>query len=172
MQLTLRLTVVTVLLAAAVALVGAGGANATVTRCTGTHAVSFSPPLTNTPQPVTVSVDNDFPLCLSLADPTLTSGWSRHSVVSNVSCTSLLTSGSANDRFAWSNGQTSTFAFDFAVTLVNGSQVIEQLGTIAAGEFAGAEGVGVATLPALDLGACAGAGLRRVSGPYLLTIVG
>jgi hypothetical protein len=142
------------------------------TLCTGHQDETFAPGLTNTSQTTTFTVRRTFSTCLSLADPTITSGSASTTIIAPFSCQSALDSGSSTSTIHWSNGHTSTFSFTYTSITVNGTDQTEETGTITAGEFTGRSAIGVVTTPSLDPTACAtSTGVTSLTGLSTLTIL-
>jgi hypothetical protein len=142
------------------------------TLCTGHQDETYSPGLTNTTQSTTLNITNTLSTCLSLTDPTITSGSSTATISAPFSCQSPLDSGSAATTIHWNTGQTSTFSYTYTSTTVNGTIQVEQTGTITAGKFVGRSAIGLVTVPALDPLACAtSTGVTSLTGPYTLAIL-
>lgn len=130
-------------LAAAVAVAPGSPAHAaSTTTCTGTSHVVFSPGLTFTPQTVNVDETDALTSCTS-TDPTLTSGsvGPFNFDVPNASCNDVLPPGAGGLLITWNNGQTSTAALTYVLTVTGGIVQQTGTGTITAGEFTGATAV-------------------------------
>lgn len=169
------------LLAAAISMVGfvgispqrAGAAAVGQMTCTGQENTTFSPGLTNTPQTVTITVNNS-ENCLSLTNGGFRTGTATSTrTIPGISCLTLLAGGNPDEMtYHWSNGLQSTFGFTPTVNFVGGSPVVTQTGSITAGEFNGAVAIGTVTLVA-DLTKCSTpGGVTSASGAHTLNIVG
>ncbi len=142
------------------------------TLCTGQQNETFAPGLTNTTQTTTFTATRTLSTCLSLADPTITSGSASTTINAPFNCQSVLANGSSTSTIHWSNGQTSTFSFTYTATTVNGTDQTQETGTITAGEFTGRSAIGLVTVPALDPLACAtSTGVTSLTGLFTLTIL-
>jgi hypothetical protein len=144
-------------------------------RCTaGWETVTFSPPLTTTPQLVTGTTTGTYDPCVVVSGLSVTSRTSTHSGTTGPStrtCNDLLTSRLGQRVIHWSTGATSTFTFTGTVNTVGGD-VLQALmiGTITAGEFEGLPATAIVLLTASDLDACATTGVRALSGLSTITI--
>jgi hypothetical protein len=90
------------------------------------------------------------------------------------SCTTLdLPPHPATTTFFWNTGAFSTIAFSLSTVdrLVNGSTVVTSYGTVTQGFDQGAQAIHTAVQPQLDLIACAGAGVARLTGPEVLQLI-
>ncbi|QQQ79307.1 hypothetical protein IOD16_13295 [Saccharothrix sp. 6-C] len=160
-----------VLLAAAgvVATTGAAGAVTVEQVCVGTWAVTYDPPITNTPRVVEGHLTGYFPTCTNLAAP---SGSYDQVFTDTVSCATLLSAGAAARTYTWSNplAAPTTFAYNWTVSDVAGQAVITNTGLITGGTFAGASAEQVAVLVTPDVLGCGGAGISSLTGPTTLTV--
>lgn len=144
----------------------AGAAGVLDATCTtpSSATTTFSPPLSNTPQPVTITTTVLYSPCISTA-PGLTSG-SRSSVVARTTqCSDLLASGSLTFTVNWNTGQTSTLHTNFTSTSVGVARVVTHTGQVNSGLFAGDNVIQTLTSPSLDLVNCT-LGLGTVSSVY------
>jgi hypothetical protein len=139
--------------------------------CSGTEALSYSPGITNTPSMTALTINENLAPCLSLADPTITAGLANKTISLTTSCTQVLVGSSGTRTFHWSNGQTSTFAFNYVNNVVGGTLVMQEVGQITAGEFSGSAAIGLVE----DLGspvACTQpGGLTNKVGPDTFTVL-
>lgn len=140
----------------------------TLLSCAGAETLSFQPPLTNTSRPTHVHVTINLSLCPVGG---VTSGESHTNFVVTTSCTVVdLLPPSFTDTYLWSTGASSAVTYTAPVeTVVNGSLVVTDTGTVTAGFDQGAVANETTTLPEPNLTACAGAGVAQVTGPYTLT---
>jgi hypothetical protein len=163
--LTMVLAVVGSLLVPA----GSAQAEAAVQSCVGTWAVTYDPPITNTPQLVTGVLTGTFPVC---TDPQAFNASYVQVFTDTVSCTTLLNAGSTSRTYVWGNplATPTTFTYNFTTTVVAGQVVVTNSGVITAGRYAPGSAVQIATLATPDILACAGAGLGSLTGPTTLTI--
>ncbi|MEU4768822.1 hypothetical protein AB0H12_36800 [Actinosynnema sp. NPDC023794] len=152
-----------------VATTGAADAVAVEQVCVGTWAVTYDPPITNTPQVVRGNLTGVFPTCTNLVAP---SGSYGQAFTDTVSCATLLTAGAASRTYTWSNplAAPTTFAYNWTVSDVAGQAVITNTGLITSGTFAGASAEQVAVLVTPDVLQCAGAGISSLTGPTTLTV--
>ncbi|MDF0374382.1 hypothetical protein OM788_004291 [Streptomyces sp. KA12] len=138
--------------------------------CTGNETSTYTPPLTNTPQPTTVQSSENYS-CTSLLTG-VSSGTSTTTISGSYSCVISLQPFSATSTYHWNTGQTSTAEYD--VTLVraaNNTTVVTAVGTVTAGLGQGAAFTNVIVKPALNLTACASGGLAQLTGPATLTLL-
>jgi hypothetical protein len=79
----------------------------------------------------------------------------------------------ATTTFSWNSGASSTIAFSLSTVdrLVNGTTVVTSYGTVTHGFDQGAQAIHTAVQPQLDLIACAGAGVARLTGPEVLQLM-
>ncbi|MEU4745961.1 hypothetical protein AB0G02_36625 [Actinosynnema sp. NPDC023658] len=150
----------------------AGTASAGVLDVTCTPPSSqvdtFTPPLSMTPQNVTVGITSQLGPCVSLSNPAITSGSINFSaLVPGLSCLDLLQSGSITYTIVWNTGQTSTVSANYTVTIVGAALVVTRTGTVTSGLFTGSAVLQVITGPAADVLLCT-AGLGTVSSTYSL----
>ncbi|PSL52498.1 hypothetical protein B0I31_113171 [Saccharothrix carnea] len=166
-------TLMTLVSALALLVLGpAGTASAGVLDVTCTppssNSITYNPPLTRTPQDVTIGVSAQYGPCVSLSNPALTSGHRAISVLSpGFSCLELLNSGSVTFTITWNTGQTSTVSANYSATVVGAALVDVRTGTVTSGLFAGSTVLQTTTGPATDVLLCT-AGLGTVSGIYSL----
>ncbi|WP_053715074.1 hypothetical protein [Saccharothrix sp. NRRL B-16348] len=153
-------------------LAGATGAASAATVeqvCVGTWAVTYDPPITNTPRLVHGNLTGVFPACTNLVAP---SGSYGQAFTDTVSCATLLSAGAASRTYTWSNplAAPTTFAYNWTVSDVGGQAVITNTGLITGGTFAGASAEQVAVLVTPDVLQCGGAGISSLTGPTTLTV--
>lgn len=160
---------VSVLAAAALASAGQAHAEAAVQNCVGTWAVTYDPPITNTPRLVSGVLTGTFPLC---TDPQAFNATYTQVFTDVVSCTTLLNAGSTSRTYVWGNplAAPTTFTYNFTTTVAGGQVVVTNTGVITAGRYAPGSAVQVATLVTPDALACAGSGIGSLTGPTTLTI--
>jgi hypothetical protein len=146
----------------------ASAAQAHAITCNGTETASFTPPLTDTLQPVTISVSQKIGPC----GPQSLIATNDYPVTRNYSC-NIFTGGLVTNTFTWSNGEQSTYSFNARVAIVDGSFLVAQIGKISSGLYAGRSAIGIVTLApdeTLASGNCE-TGLNSASGSYSLTIL-
>jgi hypothetical protein len=122
--------------------------------CVATTTTTYSPGVLLTPRSVTIGNNTILAPCVSLDDPTLTSGTSVTEVVRTRSCLDPLASGSAAVTYHWNNGQSSTFTFNEVSSTTGALVTVVATGTITAGQFAGRTAVRQVTGPSLNLLDC------------------
>lgn len=104
----------------------------------GSQTDTFTPPLTRTPQDVTVGITARYGPCVSSSDPDLTSATAAFTVpVPGLSCLSLLNTGTMTYDITWNTGETSTISADYTVTIAGGVLTVTRTGTITSGPFTG-----------------------------------
>lgn len=140
--------------------------------CGGTVATSYSPPLTDTPQPVTTSTTTLYQPCVNVTNPLeFRTGISAATFgPSERSCQSLLRVLPGRQLIRWSTGGTSTFTFTTFITSSNGILQVTETGSITDGDFRGRTAVSVVAVLQTDLAACATTGVASVGGLATLTI--
>ncbi|NUR58397.1 MAG: hypothetical protein HOV87_06850 [Catenulispora sp.] len=104
--------------------------------CAGTETVSYSPGLLLTTQTVRTSVTGSLAACSS-SDPGITAGTYREDFSASLSCATLLSGRAGTRIFRWSDGTTSTFAFNRALNNAAGQVTVTFSGSITAGRFTG-----------------------------------
>ncbi|TYB60237.1 hypothetical protein FXF51_32100 [Nonomuraea sp. PA05] len=121
-------------------------------------AVTYSPPLTASPQTVTSTTNQQYGPCVSAGVPGLTSG-SRYTVVtsSGLSCLELLAARPFAFTITWNTGQTSTISGNLVANLAAGVLT----GTVTSGLFAGD------TVVQQQVGAAPSRGLEAASHPFV-----
>jgi hypothetical protein len=130
--------------------------------------VTFSPPVTQTPQTVDVTSTNLFGPCTSTSVPAITSGtFSGTFQVPNRSCLTLAGSGTSTSTITWNTGQTSTLALNFNTTIVGAVYTSILTGAVTSGLFAGDNVISNQTGPATDVLLCT-AGLGTVPSIYTI----
>lgn len=149
-----------------------------IVSCTGNHAATWSPGVTNTTALHTVTTDTGWSCTQLIALPLLTSVSSHEQFTAPFNCNNLFSTAPITWTLHWSdNGgpATSTFTFTATVAPVNGNLVVTAPGSISAGRYAGRSATAVFTL--LNLGAtlnsqCSSAtGVTSASGPSTLLIL-
>ncbi|MFI1585559.1 hypothetical protein [Embleya sp. NPDC020630] len=136
---TLPAVVIGFVLAAAVLLLPATPAHASVldVTCTGGETATYNPALTSTPQTVTTTRVISYSPCVS-TDPAVTSGARNLTYTApGFSCVDLLGSGTISATITWNTGQTSTVTGNRVSTVVGATTVTVITGTVTAGLFTG-----------------------------------
>ncbi|WP_037568996.1 hypothetical protein [Phaeacidiphilus oryzae] len=123
------------------------------------RVTGFDPPLTLAAQPTHVTLATTYGPCVSLSHPDITSGSTRETVDTTMSCLDLLATGPVGSTITWNTGQTTTWS-GTRVTSVEGADIITDLtGTVTSGVFEGDVFEQVQVAPATAILACeAGAG--------------
>lgn len=148
---------------------GTGTATAT-TNCVGLTNLTYTPGLTYTPQSVTLTASTVYARCISSDRPDITSGtYSANPPGPRESCLTLLGSTSGTRTYHWNTGETSTVSFVDTNSVVAGNLVVEQVGTVTSGVFAGQSSSGTLTLTGNFL-TCLTTGLTTLAGPNILLI--
>ncbi|WP_283136102.1 hypothetical protein [Rhizohabitans arisaemae] len=140
----------------------AGPLEITCTPPSGNIA-TFTPPLTLTPQTVTVANSATYSPCVSATQPAVTSGTRSNLNTQTRSCLDLLTSGTVTFTITWNTGQTSTVSGTTTTSTAGAAIVFTTTGTVTTGLFAGSSVAQVNTAPSADILLCT-AGLGTVSG--------
>ncbi|MFD1146233.1 hypothetical protein [Saccharothrix hoggarensis] len=122
---------------------------------TSSQTASFSPPLTLTPGPTTVTASTQYGPCTSTSVPELTSG-SRSATITYpaLSCLDLVTSAPLTFTITWNTGQTSTISGSTTVTTAGAALVVTITGNVTAGLFAGDSVVQTITGPSTAVTLC------------------
>lgn len=159
----------------------AGPAHAAVATisCTGWSYTTYSPGMTNTVRPLTVSVDGDLGLidehsptgtCVAVGTAA-TAGERDVSALLTLGCTQLLTE-SGVETVAWNDGRSTSFRFTAAVAHTSAAVVLTETGTVTSGEFLGEHVVETFTAPNTALPACGtSAGVTSLNYATVLTIL-
>jgi len=164
-----------------IAVLGVVGVSASVssaraassTTCTGNSAVSYSPGLTNTWQPVTWTEADTYSSCTS-TDTSLTAGGFSASFMAEASCSdgvSLIPPTSLT--ISWNNSLSSTITLTTATdALVAGTEQVTGVGTVTSGEFTGGAVTIVWLYPVLNPLQClTSQGVTSQSGTVALEII-
>jgi hypothetical protein len=157
---------------------GAGnGAALGALTCLGTESVSYSPGITNTPQPVTFTTNDTFGPCLVPGQPTLTGGSATSTGQAVKSCLELKPGASPEnltETYHWNDQTQSQVQYSTLIILQlpTGQIQIVQEGTVQSGPGAGDIATETITLVSLDLTACeTPQGLQTVAGPVTLAFL-
>jgi hypothetical protein len=136
--------------------------------CVGTEVTTFSPPLTLTPQQVSITVSGIYPTCTNAGAVTATYA---ETFSLTASCLTLFDSGSALRTFTW-GGTVAPSQFQYNVTssAAAGQVVVTNTGVITSGGFAPAGAVQVITLVTPNVLQCLAGGVPSVTGPTTLTV--
>jgi hypothetical protein len=102
--------------------------------CVGTETVAYQPGLLLTTQSAHTSVTGILAPCSS-SDSAITSGNYQEDFTTTLSCSTLLAGRSGTRIFSWSNGHSSTFAFNRAINNVAGQTTVTFTGEITSGQF-------------------------------------
>jgi hypothetical protein len=138
--------------------------------CVLNEVIVYSPPLTNTPQTVTFTVNGQLFNCTS--GSASTGSYSETGTASNATCTSVLGAGSGTRIFHWTNTAIapSTFSYNRTVSRIGGNIVVVAEGSIISGAFtpdpAKSMGLGVQPNPV----ACMTTGVPQLTAVGTLTI--
>ncbi|MFS0691220.1 hypothetical protein [Streptomyces nitrosporeus] len=118
-------------------------------------SVTYSPPLTNTPQASSAMTSWQLGPCLSASVPALTSG--SHFAVSapfDRSCLALLDANAITRTITWNTGATSTLSMNRTTTVVGAVLTVTYAGTVSSGLFSGDTVLIIVTYPATDITLC------------------
>jgi hypothetical protein len=128
--------------------------------------VSYSPPLSITPQVSLSSTSLQLGPCVSASVPGLTSGTHAEAGVPRErTCLELLDSRSQTRTITWNTGDTSTLSLNRTTTVAGAVLIVTLTGTVTSGLFAGDTVVATATGAATDITLCT-LGLGTVFGVY------
>ncbi|MEV0268021.1 hypothetical protein AB0H43_04525 [Hamadaea sp. NPDC050747] len=122
----------------------------------------YNPPLTLTPQSVTVSTTALYGPCVSASQPLIMSGSRTATVTTTSSCADLLGPGSITYTITWNTGQTTTISSTFTRVVAGAVYTVTATGVVTSGLFAGDTVVTNFTGPATDITLCT-LGLGSVS---------
>lgn len=132
----------------------------------GSVVATYNPPLTMTPQTVTITVNSLWAPCVSATVPALTSASTKFTITAtNRSCATLVGPASYTSTVTWNTGQTSTMSLNSNATMVGGVYTVVTSGIVTSGLFAGDTVVQNATGPGTDILLCM-LGLGTVSSLY------
>jgi hypothetical protein len=143
------------LMGLAVTAAPAAHATPATNTCVGASAITNSPGLTIQTQFISYGEVDLYSVCTS-PDPTISSGSSVAHGEGPGSC--LLLPVVLRDpayTITWNNGRTSTVNLVFTDTIAGGNENVNGVGTVVAGEFAGASAVITWTYPLPNLLECA-----------------
>ncbi|WP_069161116.1 hypothetical protein [Nocardia altamirensis] len=104
--------------------------------CEGTETATYEPGLRQTAQPVSYAVNGVLSACSS-SDPSIIAGTYGEQSSATLSCATFFAEASGTRVFRWSDGRSSTFAFDRAIKDAGGQSTVTLTGTIVKGEFVG-----------------------------------
>ncbi|GAA2118594.1 hypothetical protein GCM10009759_66010 [Kitasatospora saccharophila] len=143
-----------------------------ITCAVGSQTASYSPAMTNTTQPTSASITENYS-CTSLSTA-VSSGSTSAVFAEDAGC--LLTAQPAHTAvttYTWDTSATSTITFTVSnvVRAVDGTTTVTSLGSVTAGLGQGSLATRVIVLPALSLTACAGAGVSSQTGTATLSIL-
>ena len=110
--------------------------------------------------------------CVSTDRPDITGGTYSANLPPNraASCLNLLGSTTGTRIYHWNTGETSTVTYVDTNSIVAGNLVVEQVGTVTAGVFAGQTSSGTLTLTGNFLNCLTPGGLTTLAGPNVLLI--
>ena len=173
MKARLALPLVLLLMLIAMTVLPAMASAATVIQCVGQETSGFSPGLTLTSKPTTLSITIDLATCTGISDPPVTSLFLQFSATVSASCVApldgLLTT--YTPVYTWNTGDTSTIELSVTGTRAGAVQIITGVGEIIDGLFEGASAVFVQTLPIPNVLDClAPPGVTEITGPVTMTI--
>lgn len=138
--------------------------------CALSEVVTYSPPLTTSPQTVTFTVSGQLFNCTSGSAPT--GYYAESGTAPNATCTSVLSAGGGTRVFHWNNSAIapSTFSYNRVVSRVNGNIVVAAVGAITSGTFTPdpAKSTGTGLEP--DLTACGSTGVSQLTDVGTVTI--
>jgi hypothetical protein len=153
------------------AVVGASPAHAvTVAQtCVGTEVTTFSPPLTFTPRPVTITVSGVYATC---TDPVASNGSYAETFTLTASCLTLFDAGTATRTLVWGNpaAEPTTFDYNVVTNAVAGQVITTNSGILTNGRYTPGSVQQIITLVTPNILQCLGSGVTSVAGPTTLTI--
>ncbi|WP_330456418.1 hypothetical protein OIB37_05685 [Streptomyces sp. NBC_00820] len=130
--------------------------------CTGWSHTTYSPGLTNTVRPTTVTVagrlnviDEHSPTgsCLALGS-SASAGVRNVTALLNLSCNAVLTE-TGTETIEWNDGRSTSFSFTATAAHVGSNTVLTETGTVTSGEFLGEKVVETFTAANLAFTDCA-----------------
>ncbi|MFI9561033.1 hypothetical protein [Nonomuraea endophytica] len=139
-------------------------ASALEVTCTppSSNIVTYNPPLTASPQLVTVTTTYQYNPCVSTTQPGLTSG-TRTTVSTQMrSCPDLLANGVFTLTINWNTGQSSTASGSYSAVNAGAAIVLTLTGTVTSGLFTGSNFLQINAAPSAEVLLCI-AGLGTVS---------
>ncbi|MET8576548.1 hypothetical protein [Streptomyces sp. NPDC005012] len=138
----------------------------------GSQSNTYTPPLTNTPQPLTAHVNENYSCTSLLTGVSSASGSATIEFMAGCLLTALpLVSDELT--YTWSTGQASTILFNNTteVRAANGTATITSTGSVTSGLGQGSTATRVVVLPALSLTACATTGVSAQTGTATLAVL-
>jgi hypothetical protein len=155
----------------ALGVLGGTGTAAATTNCDGLSNITYTPGLTYTAQSASVAASTVYARCVSTDRPDITGGtYSATLPPKSRSCLTLLGSNTGTRVYHWNTGETSTVTYVDTNSIVAGNLVVEQLGTVTSGVFAGQTSSGTLTLTGNFLNCLTPGGLTTLAGPNILLI--
>ncbi|WP_157847644.1 hypothetical protein [Streptomyces violens] len=145
----------------------------TLLSCEGQQTASYSPAMTNEKRTLTAKVEENYDCTLAPKD--IRSGSGKASFKEQASCLVTAQPTPPDEiQYTWNSGKTSTVKF--TVTDVkraaNGTTTVTSVGKVTGGPGKDSIATRVVVLPALDLAACSGEGVKSQKGPATLKFVG
>lgn len=174
-QRRFALAVVGVLVSSTLSLVPlattAGASVGATVTCVGSSLISYSPGLTLQTTSVSYSERDVFGACGS-SDPKLTFGLSTAEGDGPASCLYLpVVFPDRAYTISWDNGRTSTLSIVYTDTILGGTENVNAVGHVIAGEFIGAAAVIVWAYPVANILQCIShPGVTNESGPMVLQV--
>lgn len=165
-----RAILISVVTVAAVLLPCSSASAAAGLTCVSDTEVHYSPGLTLTPRPVDIRTDGTLSPCVG--DGSITAGTYGSNPSGVRSCVDLLAPGTGTSTYRWNGGTFgfSTVSFNRTVTLVGGTIVTTETGTIVAGDFLGASTLFVTAGPHNPLECLSEPGIETLHTNGTLTI--
>ncbi|MGW7446956.1 hypothetical protein [Kitasatospora sp. NPDC054795] len=163
-------------LAAWPAAAGAEPATLVSVTCTGQSTITYSPPVTDTPQPLQITADgklgSEAPLGTCTAIGATLTGASYHEQFQTPaqSCNSTVGTQSGTRVYTWDDSETSTFSYTTVLVRVGGQSASLRSGTITSGRFSGLTAQELTIVPVLDPLLCATTGVPSATSQTTLTI--
>lgn len=138
--------------------------------CLVNEVATFSQPVTNTPQTVTVTVNGQLFNCTNSS--AATGSYTETATLPNYTCTALFYQGSGTRVFQWTNAATppSTFSYNRTSSRVGGNIEIVLLGSIVSGTFTPEPAKAVLLAVQPNPIACATTGISQLTLVGTLTI--
>jgi hypothetical protein len=138
--------------------------------CLVNEVATFSQPVTDTPQTVTVTVNGQLFNCTN--GSAATGSYTETATLSNYTCTALFYQGSGTRVFQWTNAAVppSTFSYNRTSSRVGGNIEIVLLGSIVSGAFTAEPAKAVLLAVQPNPLACATIGISQITLVGALTI--
>jgi len=137
--------------------------------CTGSNTATFSPPLVLMERSTEIYAEGEYTTCLSVSNPSITSGTYTADGTGNLSCISGAHAG--NYTIDWNTNEHSTISFTNSIALRPlGEVVVVATGAVVSGKFLGDNYTGTFTLFNTTPLECLFGGVSETTGPTSLML--